>query len=287
MHLGEISRRFGLACAFAGGLAVVLGSAEARADKLADIKSRGTLVCGTVATTAPLGFRDPKTGEVVGFDIDICKAVAEKLGVKYEQVSLSLEARIPELEIGRVDILSALLGYTAERSKQIAFTDSHFQVPIRVIVPVNSPIKSMADLKGQKIGSTTSSTPSYWLRRNHPDAESVTFRDSPSTFLALQQRKIAGMGITETSGQRYINQAPGAFQYADGTLGWEPNALGVKNGEPALLSAVNDALRKLEAEGRIDQIWDKWFGPETEYKIKREKRLTTIEAVAEDMAKQN
>lgn len=283
MQRGASSRILSMAVAF--GLTVMASFTTAQANTLDKVKQRGKLICGTVTTTEPLGFRDHKTGQAVGFDVDICRAIAEHLGVGFEQQSLSLESRIPELQLGRVDILSALLGYTAERAKQIEYTHSHFQVPIRIFVPVDSALKTMDDIDGQKIGSGVSSTPDYWLRRSYPKAVSVTYRDASATFLALQQGKIAGQGITQTSGARFLNAGKGSYRYLNGTLGWEPNALGIKKGETAFLAEVNKALETMEAEGEIDRIWNRWFGPDTAYNIPRVKRLTPIDDVAEDMAK--
>ena len=96
--------------------------AQAGADQLADMKSRGTLVCGTLTTTEPLGFQDPQTRQIVGFDVDMCNGIAKRLGLKMEHKGLSIEARIPELSLGRVDVVSAALGYTKERAEQVDFT---------------------------------------------------------------------------------------------------------------------------------------------------------------------
>ena len=99
--------------------------AAARADRLEEIQARGSLICATLASNEPLGFADPQSGQIVGFDVDMCSAIAAKLGVKMRQRSLTVEARLPALMQGDVDIVSAALGYTHERARQIDFTASH------------------------------------------------------------------------------------------------------------------------------------------------------------------
>ena len=94
----------------------------AKADELADVKARGKLVCGTLGTAEPFSFQDPKTREIVGYDIDICRKVAESLGVALEIKPMAVEARIPELIQGRVDILAANLGWSKERAQQIDYS---------------------------------------------------------------------------------------------------------------------------------------------------------------------
>src|SRR5438046_9728115 len=110
---------FGLAA-----VALFVGQ-TARADQLADIKQKGTLVCGTLGTAEPFSFPNPQTRETQGYDVDFCAAVAKSLGVKLELKLISVPARIPELQQGRVDILAANLGWTPERAAQIAYSDSY------------------------------------------------------------------------------------------------------------------------------------------------------------------
>ncbi|RYC47995.1 transporter substrate-binding domain-containing protein [Pectobacterium zantedeschiae] len=267
--------------------ALVLGlfgiTGAASANQLADIKTRGELVCGTLSTTEPLGFTDAKTLKVVGFDVDICQGLADQLGVKMVQKSLSVEARIPELQIGRVDILSAALGYTTEREKQIDFTSSHFQVPLKVLAPVAAGYKSLADLDGKRVGMTSGSTSEYWLRKSFPKIDVVTYHDSPSAFLAMEQRKISGQAFSQTSGVRYLQAGKGKYAFIDQAIAWEPNALGIRKNEPEFLTAVNSALEKMEQDGELDTIWNKWLGANTVYKIKREHKLETIEQVKKSL----
>ncbi|WP_241675637.1 transporter substrate-binding domain-containing protein [Klebsiella indica] len=263
------------------GLFSIAGLASA--NQLADIKARGEMVCGTLSTTEPLGFTDPKTLKVVGFDVDVCQALADQLGVKMVQKSLSVEARIPELQIGRVDILSAALGYTAEREKQIDFSSSHFQVPLKVLVPTAAGYKTLADLAGKRVGMTSGSTSEYWLRKSFPNIHVVTYHDSPSAFLALQQRKISGQAFAQTSGVRYLRAGKGAYTFIDQAIGWEPNALGIRKNEPEFLAAVNDALAKMDQDGKLDTIWNKWLGADTVYKIKREHKLESIAQVKQTL----
>lgn len=249
----------------------------AHADRLADIKSRGSLTCGTLSTNQPMGYQDPKTREIVGFDVDTCAAIAKHIGVKMEHKPVSVEARIPELALGRVDLIAAALGYTPERAKQIAFSDIHYQIPIKLIVADDSTFKALDDLKGKKISASKGSTPEQFARQKIANADVVTFQDSPSAFLALQQHKVDAFAISYLSGVRYVTEGAG-FHWMAPDLHWEPTGIGVKKGEPALLKAVNDALAQMDKTGEMDAIWDKWFGPQTPYKLVREKKLTPLSA---------
>jgi polar amino acid transport system substrate-binding protein len=262
---------------FAALAVALLAASTAWADRLDDIKARGSLICATLNSSEPLGFQDPVTRKTVGFDVDMCGAIAKRLGVSLDLRSVSVEARIAELSLGRVDLISAALGYTKERAQQIAFTDAHYQVPIKVIVKSDSGINTLADFKGRKISANKGSTPELYAR-HRTEAEVITFQDPPAAFLALQQGKVDGLALAAPSAVRYVNETGGKFRFVDEALAYEATALGVKKDEPALLAAVNKALEDMEAAGEIEALWVKWYGPGTKFNLPREKKLTPISA---------
>lgn len=264
----------------AAACAVVL-SASAVADQLSDMKGRGTLVCGTLTTTEPLGFQDPQTRQIVGFDVDMCNAIAKRMGLKMEHKGLSIEARIPELSLGRVDLVSAALGYTKERAQQVSFTAAHYQVPIRVMVKKSAGLDNFKQLEGKRISAVKSATTEIFARRGLPKSEIVSFQDGPSAFLAFMQDKVDGFSTSHTAGLRYLAESNGQGKYIDDSLAWEPTALGVKKDEPALLAAVNKTLDDMEKAGEIDTLWTKWYGPNSRFPFPREKKLTPIETFAQ------
>lgn len=273
MQAISFTRRLGLIAIAMG----VLGTQSAWADRLADIKARGSLICATLNSSEPLGYQDPVTRKTVGFDVDTCAAIAKRLGASLDLRSVSVEARIAELSLGRVDLIAAALGYTKERAQQIAFSDAHYQVPIKLIVKADSTLNKLADFKGKKISANKGSTPELYARRR-TEAEVVTFQDPPAAFLALQQGKVDGLALAAPSAVRFVNETGGKFRFADEALAYEATALGVKKDEPALLAAVNKALAEMEASGEIDALWTKWYGPSTKFNLPREKKLTPISA---------
>src|SRR5258707_15660981 len=112
---------------FAGMLVVggaVASIAPAHADQLADIKGRGELSCGVYSNVEPFSYPNAQTRQLEGMDVDLCNAVAKQLGVKAKLEPLAVEARIPQLKLGRVDIVVANLAYTKTRATQISFSDS-------------------------------------------------------------------------------------------------------------------------------------------------------------------
>lgn len=255
-------------------LGLLLACSAAKADQLADIKSKGVISCGTLGDLVPLGFQDPKTRTLVGLDVDVCAAIAEDLGVKLELKTVSVDARIPSLETGRVDIMTASLAYTPARAKQIDFSSAYMSVPVSVLVKKASGIKSFADLAGKRVSANRGSTSEVFARQKLTNAEVVAFDNGPASYLALAQDKVHAMAMVKSAGIGFQNRSGGQTEFLDEALFWEFDCIGVKKGEPALLAAVNAALEKLENSGRLQQIWDRWYGPTSEYNMKREKKVT-------------
>jgi polar amino acid transport system substrate-binding protein len=253
----------------------LMASSVVLADGLQDIKDRGVLRCATLTDSVPLGYQDPATREIVGLDVDLCKALADQLGVKVELQGVAVSARIPTLISGRADVVAAALGYTKDRAQQIEFSSAYYQVPIKVLVKGDSSIKTFADFDGKRISAIKSSTPELYARQQIPQAKVVGFEDAPSAFLALQQGKVQGMAMTEPAAIRFHVRSEN-MHFLDQALHFEPNCIGMKKGEVALTAAVDKALQAMEASGQLQSLWDKWYGDASEFKLVREKKLTAL-----------
>ncbi|MGV7214958.1 ABC transporter substrate-binding protein [Bradyrhizobium sp. UFLA05-112] len=260
-----------LAIVLSFGLSIGM-TAAARADQLADIKQRGTLICGTLGTFEPFSFQDPKTRETVGYEVDLCQAVAKQLGVKLELKLLAVEARIPELTQGRVDILSAALGYLDERAQLIDYSLVSFVSRQMLMVKSSSGISSLDQLKDKKVSAPKGSTSEKYVRTLLPSATILTFQDPPSAFLALEQSKVQAMALGELGLVKFQQQA-GGLELLKQPVAVEFWGLGVRKNEPGFLAAVNDTLKKLEASGEGAAIFAKWLGKDSPYKLERTFRL--------------
>ena len=257
----------------------LLGFANAAmADQLATVKQRGVLICGTLGTAEPFSFADPATREIKGYDVDFCKAVADHLGVKLELKLLAVEARLPEVSQGRVDVIAAALGYSPARAEQIDFSDQYFVSQQKVMVRTADGIKSLAGLAGKRVSAPKGSSSELAVKAKVPGAEVVTFQDPASAFMALVQNKVDGFALSELASMRFIQQTAGKVQLSllPESLLAEPWGLGVKKGEPALLKQVNEALQQLEKSGESAKVHAKWFGPTTLYKSSREFKIEPI-----------
>ncbi|HEY1309961.1 MAG TPA: transporter substrate-binding domain-containing protein, partial [Pseudolabrys sp.] len=125
-------RRLRLAWSVIAILAALL--TPAAADRLDDVKARGKLIVGVSDTTPPFSFKKPGENTILGYDIDIVRAVAKRIGVEVETVSLSSGERIPMLKEGKLDFVATSMTRTAARLREVDFSYIYFVTPHAVIV---------------------------------------------------------------------------------------------------------------------------------------------------------
>jgi polar amino acid transport system substrate-binding protein len=259
-------------------VAALFAAATAYADQLADIKAKGTLVCGTLGTAEPFSFSNAQTREVQGYDVDFCNAVAKSLGAKLELKLIAVAARIPELQQGRVDVIAANLGWTAERAEQIAYSDAYYSSLQKVGAKRASGYKSTSDLAGKRVSATKGSTSEIAIKKTLPTATTVTFQDPSAAFLAMQQGKVEGFAVSEINLVKFKQQAEATtpIDILEPPLSVESWGIGMRKEETALIKHVNATLQSMEKSGEAAQIFDKWLGVSTPYGMKRGFKIEPI-----------
>jgi len=249
----------------------------ASADQWQDIQQRKELRCGTFADVPPFAAPDPKTREMVGFDVDLCNALAKRLGLTAKITPLSVEARVPEVKMGRVDITVANLAYTLGRAEQIQFSDPYYLAKEMLAVKASDPSTSKADYKGKRLASTKGSTSELSIKMN--GSEPVTFQDTGSAYMAVQQNKALGMVANTMTITKLVNQSKTSgveLKMIAEPMAFQPIGIGMKKDEPALLAKINETLLAMDKAGEINQIWAKWLGPNTEFKMVREDKVVPL-----------
>lgn len=253
-------------------LAVIatLVTTVATADTIATIKQRGALVCGVKDSLPPFGYVDAKSRQIVGYDIDFCKAIADRLGVKAELKPVTSAARIPQLKEGNVDLIAATMTKNPERAKEIDFSHTYFFTGQKFLVKKNT-VRSLKDMAGKKIGTAKGSTSEQNAKKAVPSATILSFDDYPQAFLALNQGKVVAVTTDEAilAGIRAKATKPDAYEILEERISDEPYGLGLRKGDAALLAEVNRTLLDLEKSGEARRIFDKWFGPKSEAPLKR------------------
>jgi len=258
---------------------IALSGLAAHADQLSDIKKKGEIVFGVLGTDEPNNYIDPKTREFIGYEVDLASAVAKKIGVKPVFKQVAVAARIPELQQGHVDVLAASLTHNKEREAQVDFGLTHLVTGSKVLVKKSSGIKNVSELAGKKALAVKGGTQGPNLLKAVPTAEVVTFESTQQAFQALQQGKGVAYINDEASlisDFAKLGAANKDYLILPQNLNVEPLAFGIKKGETAVKTAVDDTLRELEKSGEAEKIFLKWYGPNTPLKFpKRDFKINT------------
>jgi polar amino acid transport system substrate-binding protein len=234
----------------------------ALADTLSDAKARGKLIIGIKTDYPPFGFLDAQ-GKNVGVEVELARYIAAKImgdASKVEFVPVVAANRIQFLQAGRIDIIDATLGVTAERAKVIDFSVNYYYPGGgTMIAPVNSPIKSWETAKDQPVCGiqgayyNTDVTEKYHARL-------VNFQTLPDAFKALQDHRCEGMVFDEVSLKLKLQEPgwKGAYEVVGPPYEHSGQAIGVRKGDTTMLDAVNKAVLSAEADGSLLK-WEKQY----------------------------
>ena len=148
-------------------------TSESKEDtSLTDVQSAGHFTLGLDADFAPMGFTDDN-GEIVGFDIDLAKAVGEKMGVDVEVKPIDWDSKDMELSSGKIDVIWNGFSITDERRQEVLFSNPYLSTKQSIVVKKGSDITKKADLAGKKIALQDGSTSEDALKADTATYESV------------------------------------------------------------------------------------------------------------------
>jgi polar amino acid transport system substrate-binding protein len=241
------------------------------ADKLDDVKARGKLVVGVSDTTPPFSFRKVPESTITGYDIDLVKGVARRMGVALEMVPVSSAERIPLLQQDKLDFVATSMTRTRERLRDIDFSHIYFVTPHAVIVRKESGITSVRQLAGRKASSASTSTAGGNLKDVVADVSIVYVRDYALAFAALKAGEVDAFTTDETVLRAIVRQDghPDDYVFLPDFTKSRDVGFALKQNEPRLKATINQALLDLESSGEAATIWETWFGPGTEAPISR------------------
>ncbi|MFA5536240.1 MAG: basic amino acid ABC transporter substrate-binding protein [Bacillota bacterium] len=217
-----------------------------------------TYIVGTEPTFAPFEYIDENTGEIVGFDIDLIKAIAEEAGIKVEIESLGFDGLIPGLQSGLIDVAIAGISVDPERAEAVDFGPNYFNACLMIAVAEgNDSIKSVEDLKGKKVAAqigTTGALKAQELMDGGLVKEVTVYNTMDVVFMELQQggvdAVINDLPVTEV----YMKRNPGKVKMVGEPFEEEEYAYAVKKGNSELLEKLNNGLEKVKASGKFDEL---------------------------------
>lgn len=240
-------------------LALLGMSSLAAASTLDEIKARGKIYIGTDATYPPMEFRDEK-GEIVGFDIDLGRAIAEELGVEAVFIDTAWDGIFPALDAGKFDIIISSTSITEERLKSKEMSDPYYVTSQAIAVRKdNTTIKGPEDLKGKVVAVQIGTTGDLAVS----EIEGVTVKRFDTIDKAYMEvlNGRADAVVNDLSEVAYrMKMLPDMKIVATFREGEEKYGVTMRKGDLELLAAINEALRKIKESGKYDEIYRKWFG---------------------------
>jgi len=239
--------------------ALLLTAMPAQAGRIEDIKQRGYVRIGVSLGGEPIGFRDERS-EPVGYDVDVARQLAARLGVRVRFADVSGDARISMLRSGQLDLVVANVSITEQRARVVDFSIPYNAAGLRVITQKAKRIKTLADLNGKRVVVGRGTTASAFLRKAAPNAEFIYADNfSPDGVLLLLQRR-ADAGIEDSSLLDYMASKYAQFDTLPELYGNAPIGIAMAKGDPALLTLVNGFVSDYITSGAYAANYRKWWG---------------------------
>lgn len=227
------------------------------------IKEKGTLVIGLDDNFPPMGFVD-ESGEIVGFDIDLAKAVGEKIGVKVEFKPVEWDGIILSLINKDIDLIWNGLTITDERLEKIGFSEAYMANKQIVVVNGDSSVNEFGDLKGKIIAAQLESSSAQAIDSNEEFKNSLSevkyYPTNTEAFMDLQIGRVEALVVDEILGRYYIEKSESSFKVLDEDLGKELYGIGLRKEDESLKKEIDKLLVELKESGKAAEISKKWFG---------------------------
>lgn len=247
----------------AGDAATTAEETKEEADAPAETKAEtgsNVLVMATNAEFPPYEYHDG--GDIVGIDVEVAEAIAEKLGMTLEIEDIAFDSIIPELESGKADVGLAGMTVSEDRLKNVNFSDTYTTASQVIIVKEDSDIAGPDDLAGKYIGVQLGTTGDIYASDYEAEGSTIErYNKGFEAVQAMQQGKIDAVVIDGEPAKVFVSQNEG-IKILDEALTVEEYAIAVKKGNTELLEKVNTALGELKASGQLQAIIDKYISAE-------------------------
>lgn len=262
----------GIIATFVTSLVACTGTTNgSSADKKEATKQGGSildkeqLIIGFDDTFVPMGFKD-ENGEIVGFDVELAKAVGEKLNKKITFQAIDWSMKETELNNGNIDLIWNGYSINDERKEKVEFSNPYLNNKQVIVTLADSSVNSKADLAGKKVGAQNESTAVDAVEadgdiiKTFNDGKLVTFADNNDALMDLEAGRLDAIVVDEILA-RYYMKARGEEKYKvlDENFGEEQYGVGIRKGDTRFVDAFNKALKEVIEDGTAKKVSEKWF----------------------------
>src|SRR5512137_1678472 len=253
------------------GLVATGANAQELTGTLKKIKDTGTITVGHRESSVPFSYLDDKQ-QPVGYAMDLCAKVVDavKADLKMPNLKVNLQPvtsanRIPLMQNGTIDMECGSTTNSVERQKQVAFGPTYFVINVTAAVKKTSGIKSLAELNGKTV-STTSGTTSVPLlkayeKTKNVDIKEIYGKDHAESFLLLAQDRSSAFVMDDIllAGQIANSGNPGDYVILAESLRQEPYSMMLRRDDPQFKALVDKTIGAVMKSGEINTIYAKWF----------------------------
>jgi polar amino acid transport system substrate-binding protein len=228
---------------------------------MARIFQRGRVVVGSSQNTYLFAHRDPRSGELVGFEVDLAREMARALfgdPTKIQFRALSAAARIPALQNGDVDMVIRTTTMTCDRWQQISFSTEYYTGGQRLLVPVDSTIKGIQDLGGKKVCASIGSTNIVAIAALPAKPVPVAAVDALDCLVLLQQGQVDAISTDYAILAGFAAQDPNVRIVGDAFVA-APYGIGIRKESVDLVRYVNAVLERMRTSGTWSAIYARWL----------------------------
>ena len=228
---------------------------------MAAIADRGRLIVGVDQNTFMFGYRDPFTGELEGFDIDLAREIARRIFGDPDRIDLRVvEAgqRESALESGQVDLVVRTFSITCERKQNIDFSTTYFYANQKILAHKGSDIRSAADLSGKRVCAVSGTTSLKRVFDLEPRPTLVGVTSWTDCLLMMQQGQIDAISTDDVVLKGLARQDPDVDVVGE-SLGIEPYGVGINRDNDDLVRFVNGALAEIRDDGTWERLYDRWL----------------------------
>ena len=256
-----------------GALALTVAASAVQADIFDDIKKKGEMVVGMEVAYVPYEFF--KDGEVMGYDVDLTRKFAEKLGVKVTFVDTEWAGIIPALLAKKFDVIISGMTITAERAQKVNFSMPYAEATSVVLARADDDsIKTAEDMAGKRMGAQLGSAADKVAKKfedaikakGKPGYSDYKLYDHyPEAYVDLTNKRIDGVVNALSSLQIVIKETPGKYKTVTGVQAIKAYfGMAFRLEDKQMLAFVNEQLGAMKKNGELDKLQIKWFGSTTE-----------------------
>ena len=217
----------------------------------------------------PFGFIDANN-EWVGFDMDVAMEIAKRLGVTFEPVVVNNKTRISFVQTNppKVDMVLANMTHKRVRDEKIDFSITYFFDGQKVLAPVGT-IKDPKELVGKKVGSMQGTTSivnakAYLQKLGDSNPKVTGYQNEVEMFEALRSGRVQAISTDSTLLIALAAKEPGKYELVGEFISDEPYGVGLPSDDSAWRDAVNFTIQDMWKDGKYMELYNKWFGPDTE-----------------------